>query len=253
LRVIAVHNLKGGVGKTAAAVNIASIAAASGIPTLLWDLDAQGACTWYLAPDESPKARPPKIKKILSGKTPVGKAIRSSSVENLDLIPADLSFRNIDVQLEKHGDDNTVSKWLEPLGEDYGLVVLDCPPNFSRLAEQILDVADRVMVPLVPTWLSMHSWKQLQEFAEDRKLSKKKFLPFFSMVDRRKKLHRDFLENPPAGLKRLMPGYIPYASDVERMGEHRLPVYAFAPRSAAAQAYQLLWKGLITGKDGLKL
>jgi len=253
VKIIAFHNLKGGVGKTAAASNIAALAAESGIPTLLWDLDPQGAVSWYFGNTGDGDARVPKAGKLVKGKTPIGKTIVPTGIDNLDLIPADVSFRNIDLQLEKHGDRNTLADWLEPLGEDYGLVVLDCPPSLSRLAEQVFRVSDRVLVPLVPTWLSLNSWHQMQAFIADKKVDRRKFYPFWTMVDRRKRLHRQLLEQPPKELEQLMPGYIPYASDVERMGELRQPVHWFAPRSPAALAYRLLWRSLSKGKRSLDL
>lgn len=250
MKVIAFHNLKGGVGKTAAAVNIAQMAADDGVPTLLWDLDAQGATSWYFAPETAKARSQPKAAKVVKGKTPIGHLITSTSSTCLDLIPADPSFRNIDLQLEKHGAGNTLRQWLQPMDEDYGLVILDCPPTLSRLAEEVFAVADKIYVPLIPTWLSMNSWEQEQAFIDDKNIDKKKFAPFLSMVDRRKNLHREFLDTPPKALKRLLAGYIPYASDVERMGEHRSAVSHFAPRSTAALAYRLMWKNM---KKQLKL
>lgn len=242
MKVIAFYNLKGGVGKTATAVNMACLAAASGVPTLLWDLDAQGACTWYLAAAKTSVQETPKAARMIKGKTPIGQLIIASGVDKLDLIPSDTSFRNLDLQLDKHGDKDRLQQWLDPMGEDYGLVILDCAPNLSRLAEQIFRVADRIYVPLIPTWLSMNSWDQLQSFFADKGLKQKKLAPFFSMVDRRKRLHKAFLAEPPDVLKRLLGGYIPYSSDVERMGEYRAAVEQFAPRSVAALAYRLMWK-----------
>lgn len=253
MRVIAFHNLKGGVGKTATASNIAALAAESGLPTLLWDLDPQGAVSWYFGNTGDTSARTAKAGKMVKGKTPIGQTIVATGIENLDLIPADVSFRNIDLQLEKHGDGNTLKSWLAPLSEDYALVVLDCPPTLSLLAEQVFEVSDRILVPLVPTWLSLNSWQQIQAFAQEKGFDRSKFQPFWTMADRRKKLHRELLVSPPKHLKRLAPGYIPYASDVERMGEMRQPVHWFAPRSAAAMAYRLLWRSLSRGKDSLGL
>lgn len=239
MKLIAFHNIKGGVGKTASAVNIAYLASAAGIPTLLWDLDAQGAASWYFE-REAPSGT--KAAKLVKGKTPIGRLITESGLPKLDLIPSDVSFRNMDLQLEKHGNDNALQSWVEPLAEDYALVILDCPPSLSRLAENIFATADRVYVPMIPTWLSVNSWDQMLTFVKDKGLDHKRFHPFFTLVDRRKRLHREFLEKPPEEIKRRLAGYIPYASDIERMGEFRQPVECFAPRSPAALAYRLMWE-----------
>lgn len=240
MRIIAFHNLKGGVGKTAAAVNIAYLASVSGIPTLLWDLDPQGAASWYLG--ESPDLSGEKASRLLKGKTPVGRLIHATAYPKLDLIPAHPSFRNLDAKLANEGNNNALKSWLAPLSEDYGLVILDCPPSLSHLAEQVLACADRVFVPTIPTWLSINSWQQLHQFAKEKKLKASKLHPFLSMVDRRKGLHRTILENGDDRLNGRLRGYIPYASDVEKMGEERKPVPILAPRSAASHAYRLMWQ-----------
>ena len=121
-------------------------------------------------------------------------------------------------------------------------MVLDCPPTLSRLTEQVLNAADKVYVPLVPTWLSMNSWNQLYDFAKDKKLGAKKLRPFFSMVDRRKNLHRELVERGPELMSNCTNVAVPYASVVERMGEEGLPLEKLAPNTPAAAAYRQLWQ-----------
>ena len=135
---------------------------------------------------------------------------------------------------------------LAPLSEDTSLVILDCPPTLSRLTEQVLDVADKVYVPVVPTWLSLNSWDQLKEFVKDKKLGVKKLRPFFSMVDRRKNLHRDVLARDAEKLGLPALAAIPYASAVERMGEEGQPLEVLAPGSLAAGEFRKLWSGIKT-------
>ena len=84
METIAFFNLKGGVGKTTSAANIAWHAANEGIATLLWDLDPQGASTWLF---KAKAKSEPELKRYLSGKTPIGKRIRSTDYDNLDIIP----------------------------------------------------------------------------------------------------------------------------------------------------------------------
>ena len=67
---------------------------------------------------------------------------------------------------------------------------------------------------------------------------------FFSMVERRKKLHREVIETFAESEHHLLATAIPYAADVERMGVHRQPVRCFAPSCAAAAAYRALWSDL---------
>ena len=121
-------------------------------------------------------------------------------------------------------------------------MVLDCPPTLSRLTEQVLSIADAIYVPVVPTWLSLNSWSQLQSFVKEKKSGRKKLRPFFSMVDRRKSLHREILARGPELLANRLELAVPYASAVERMGEAGLPLELLAPRTPAADVYRQMWK-----------
>lgn len=242
METIAFFNLKGGVGKTTSAVNIAWHAANEGIPTLLWDLDPQGAASWLLKSKAKGKARP---KKILNGKTPIGDLVQASDYSNLDVIPADFSFRHLDKQLAEHseqGKENLIAKLVEPFGESYALVVLDCPPSFSLLTEQIFETADSLYLPIIPTHLSLRTFEQTRDFFKEHKLKPKRLHAFFTMVDRRRSLHRVMLAHPPKMLKNGLNTFIPYAAIIEKMGDHQAPLPAFDKSSPVSKAYANLWQ-----------
>lgn len=239
MKTIAFYNLKGGVGKTSAAVNIAYLAAESGLRTLFWDLDPQGAGSWYLAPDEGGSG---KIKKLIKGRVPVGELVTHTHYDRLDLIPADFSYREVDLAIERYADgDQVLARLISPFGEEYSLVVLDCPPSLSHLAEQIFAACNAIFTPVIPTHLSLRTFEQTRDFMKQKRLGHKRLYPFFSLVDRRRGLHRTMLDNPPQVLKRLLKAEIPYASMVERMGEFAKPLPAFARSDPATQAYRALW------------
>ena len=242
MRIIAFYNLKGGVGKTASAVNIAYLAAQSNLRTLLWDLDPQGAASWYLAADDR---KTYKSKKLLKGKVTAADLAVKTRHDRLTLVPADLSYRKFDTELETlQGSRRVLRNTLDTFSETHSLAILDCPPSLSNLAEQMFSMADAIFVPLLPTHLSIRSYQQVHQFIKTRKLGHKQLYPFFTMVDLRRKLHRNMIENPPEEIKRLLLTYIPYSSVIEKMGENRAPVETYAASHAAARAYRALWQDI---------
>ncbi len=238
MNVLALHNVKGGVGKTAAAVNLAWHAGQAGLPTLLWDLDAQGAASFYLGADDGLVHKP---KKLLAGKSPLGREVRGTPYANVDVLPADSGLRELDRILRKMSESRKhLQGLLEPFSEQYAVTILDCPPTLSELAEQVARAADTVLVPVVPSPLSLRAWSQMQAHWDGKRGIRRRFRPFFSLVDRRRRLHREWLASPPEPLAKRLASWVPYASVVERMGLEEAPVGAYAPRSPAARAYDAL-------------
>ncbi|MBI5018392.1 MAG: AAA family ATPase [Deltaproteobacteria bacterium] len=240
MKVLAVYNSKGGVGKTAAAVNLSYLAAQEGARTLVWDLDPQGAATYYFRVK-------PKVKggtrKLLKKNADLAARIRGTDFPQLDLLPSDFSYRHMDIVLdEAKKPSRRLARLLEPLAGEYDYVLLDCPPNVSLLSEAVLGASDALLVPIIPTTLSLRTLDQILAFRSDNGFDRVAVLPFFSLVDRRKKLHRQILEALPADRPELLTTRIPYASDVERMGVERQPLACYAARSASTRAYAALWR-----------
>jgi len=247
--ILGIYNIKGGVGKTATSVNLAYLAAQRGNRTLVWDLDPQGASTFYFRVK-------PKVKGgsrgLIEGKREIHESLKETDFLNLDLLPADFSYRAMDLVLDDaKKPTRQFERLLEPMGEDYDLVFLDCPPGITLVSEAVFRAADALIVPTIPTTLSERTLVELIDFiGEQPKLGGLRVMPFFSMVDRRKRLHQDLVASLPGRFPQILNQSIPYASEVERMGIHRMPLMAFSPRSQVASAYESLWEE-ISGRLGL--
>ena len=101
MQIVGASNIKGGVGKTTTAVNLAFLAASTGRRTVLWDLDPQGAATYLLDGEANERA---SARKLVRGRRGLQEILAPTRFENLALLPADTSFRNFDIHMnaEKH-------------------------------------------------------------------------------------------------------------------------------------------------------
>lgn len=233
---LALYNLKGGVGKTASAINLAYLAAANGLKTLVWDLDPQGSSSFYLNATVSKN----ETKKLLHGEIELKDAVVDSAFENLWCIPADLSARNADLVLDEMKQSRKKIKSLLNGLKQFDLVILDSPPGISLLHENIFNAADWVLMPNIPTTLSIRSYETVMGYFKENNLETDKVKCFFSMVDHRKNLHHEVMQQFYKQ-KIFFKNYIPYLSDVEKMGTNQQPIFEFANSSYAAQCYRDLW------------
>jgi len=247
MKIVALYSIKGGVGKTSSAVNLAFISAYQGYRTLVWDLDPQGASSYYFR--IKPKVKGGS-KDLIAGKRELDGLIKGTDFENLDLLPSDFSFRNLDLVLDaKKKPTQQLKKLLKPLAEEYDFVFLDCPPNISLLSEAVFETSDILLSPIIPTTLSLRTLEQLEKFIEDNDLHNLELIPFFSMVDRRKKMHLDMMVNLVKSHPGILNAVIPYASDIERMGLERMPLGGFTHKSRSIDAYNELWQELMMRID----
>jgi cellulose biosynthesis protein BcsQ len=243
MQVLASYNVKGGVGKTATVVNLAHRAAAGGARTLVFDVDPQGAASFYFR--ANPKVRRTG-KSIMRGKGELADAIVPTDFDNLELVPADFSFRNADVVLDAtKKPSNRLQSLLRPMTRHFDYVFLDCPPSISRLSENVFVAADALLIPMIPSTLSVRSLHQLQDFFADWDGRAPLLMPFFSMVDGRKKMHREFIQSLSLENLGVLRAAVPAATAVETMGAHQAPVAAFEPRGVAAKAYAALWTEVV--------
>ena len=240
MKVYATYNIKGGVGKTSTAVNLAYLAAHEGNRTLLWDLDPQAAATYLF------RVRP-RVKggghALVTRRRPIEEALKATDFANLDLLPADFSYRNMDLDLDDTKKrTRRLGQLLDAVADDYDVVFLDCPPSISLVSENVMHAADTLLVPLIPATLSLRTFDQLTRFVADSARPRPDVVAFFSMIDRRKRLHQEIARDLPLQRPDFATTVIPALSVIERMAVERAPVTAFSPRSQAALRYGELWR-----------
>ena len=224
---VAVYSMKGGVGKTTLAANLAwASAVQSGRRTLLWDLDAQGGAAFLLGEER----RHGKAARIFDRDTDPAKRIEPTRWHGLDLLAADLSLRHLDASLIEADKPKRLRKLLRGLASEYDRIILDCPPGLGEISDQIFRAVDLIVMPVEPTPMALRAMGLVEDHLREDHDGGPALLPAFSMADRRKRLHREVLETRPDW------PVIPHASAVERMAVELAPVPEFARRSSASTA-----------------
>jgi chromosome partitioning protein len=159
-KVIAVMNLKGGVGKTVTALNLAACLADLGNKTLLIDLDPQASVTSALKVNAKTT-----VYGLLVGTKVPAKAIYKTQYDNLHVIPSEIGLAGAEVEVM--GVDAAYRLWeaLEWVKDDYRYVIIDCPPSLSMLSVNALAAANSILIPVQCDQFALESLEKMMETA----------------------------------------------------------------------------------------
>ncbi|MFW2405032.1 MAG: ParA family protein [Gammaproteobacteria bacterium] len=239
LRIISVYNIKGGVAKTTTAVNLAYLASSEGARTLLWDLDPQGASTYTLRCEPNVEGG---ARELVDGEKPLWALTRETDYRKLDLIPSDFSYRHMDTMIDEYKEATKhLLRLMRPLRDEYDYLIIDCPPGMTLVSENIVRASDAIVTPILPSPFSIQMLNTLMHFIEEKNWDDVSILPFFSMVDRRKNLHKQVTESLRDDYPMILQTEIPYSSEIEQMSLRRAPIPSYSPKSRAGRAFTALW------------
>ena len=243
MAVIAIYSVKGGVGKTTLAANLAWCSAMRTYrTTVLWDLDAANGAGYLLGVEPNPRQRAETLFSITPDPE---KHLTKSAFPNLKVVSADESIRSIETMLSRPGRRKHVSRITNSLARNHERIILDCPPAINELSRQILQAADIVIVPLPPSPLSTRAFQRVANEVKASGHRHPPILPVLSMIDMRRTLHREAREAAPDW------PFIPLASAMEQCAVRQRPVGDFAASSSAAQGIGKLWTAIETKIEAL--
>lgn len=237
MAVIGVYSAKGGVGKTTIAVDLAWRSAMhGGHRTLLWDLDHQGGSAFLLGLQRRELLR---ASSIFQREGRPGALIEPTAWRNLSVLQADDSLRGLGVTLARIGNKRRLAQIVALLKGQYDRIVLDCPPMFSEVSDQILNAADLLIVPVPASPMAQRSFDMVLDEVRQHRIRNLSVLPVLSMYSAGRELHRDVRKGRAAGWPA-----IPLATEIEHAAQRRKPIGAIASESRADRALHRLWKGI---------
>jgi chromosome partitioning protein len=154
--ILAFTNVKGGVGKTTSAVNLAAALARSELDVLLVDLDPQGSAAYSVGVPGDPEG--PSLTDVLVGGRPLTEALWETSVRGLDIVAGGLALSNAEITLARQKDPTALlRRALEPVRKAYDFVIIDCPPGLGLLSLIGLGAARSYVVPVTPQYLALEA------------------------------------------------------------------------------------------------
>jgi chromosome partitioning protein len=241
--VYAVVNQKGGVGKTTTAVNLAACSAASGVQTLLVDLDPQCNATVALGGDREAH---PSSYDCLVGEVSVAEAARPAGPDNLWLVPASRDLAGAAVELPRmEAAETRLRGRLGPVRERFAVTLLDCPPSLGPVSVNALAAADRAIVPVQAEYLALEG---LVQFLDTLGMIRRQLNPalevsglLITMYDERTRLAQDVERELRSHFPEMVfDTVIPRSVRVAEAPSYGLPVTELAPSSRGSVAYEAL-------------
>jgi chromosome partitioning protein len=248
-RVVAIANQKGGVGKSTTAINLGAYLAMEGKRVLVVDLDPQSNATSGMGIGQNTTEQ--QIYDVLVNEVPLEEIIVHTSTEGLDLAPSSLRLAGAEVELVSlYSREGRLAKSLEPVKENYDIILVDCPPSLGLLTVNALAAADEVMIPIQCEYYALEGLVLLLRTIEKIRVYLNPELRIggilLTMHDTRTNISKQVMEE----VRKQYPNetfitVIPRNVRLSEAPSYGQPISQYDPKSRGAQAYQSLAKEVI--------
>lgn len=253
MRIWAVANQKGGVGKTTTAVNLGGLLANRNQRVLLVDLDPHGSLTSYFGLD--PESVAPSVYDLFDRAGERGfaaEAVHATAVKGLSVLPSSTALATLDRQLgARSGMGLVVRDALHSLSSRFDCAVLDCPPMLGVLMVNALAACDELLVPVQTEFLALKGLERMVHTLGMIQRSRKTELPWRivpTMFDRRTRASVDSLRELRATYHdRVWAAAIPVDTQFREASKQGLPLTVAHPWAKGSQAYRRLLDDLLAG------
>ncbi len=247
--IYAVVNQKGGVGKTTTTVNLGAFLADHGKRVLIVDMDPQGNATSGvgLAVEKITGT----LYELICGTKEILDVLYPTSVENLNIIPANSDLAGASVELLNIEErEYQLKKAIDPIKDSYDYILIDCPPSIGILTINALSAATKVLVPVQCEYYALEGLGRLMSTIEMVKSEANPELELggivMTMYDHRTKLSREVVEETKKHFNdKVFKTIIPRNVRISEAPSFGQPITIYAKKSEGAMAYQELTKEVL--------
>ena len=244
VRIIAITNQKGGVGKTTTAINLSACLAAMGKKVLAIDADQQGNTTSGLGLEKDEIEM--TIYNVMLGECSLSDVKLPTCVDGLEVVPANISLTGAEIELiGKEDREFILKKEVEKIKENYDFIIIDCPPSLNVITINALTASDTVLVPIQCEYFALEGLEQLIHTINLVKKGLNRQLELegivFTMFDARTNLSLQVVEEVKRSLgENVYRTIIPRNVRLGESPSHGLPIHLYDPKSKGAESYELL-------------
>ncbi len=250
-KTIAIANQKGGVGKTTTSINLSASLAAKGKKVLVIDTDPQGNTTSGFGVEKNDLDN--TVYELMLSECSIKECILNDVIDGVSIIPSNVNLAAAEIELiGVDRKEYILKREVEWIKDSFDYIIIDCPPSLSMLTINAMTTADTVLVPIQCEYYALECFSQLINTINLVKESLNPDLDFegfvFTMYDSRTNLSMQVVENVKSNLsQKVFQTLIPRNIRLAEAPSYGMPINAYDPKSAGAEAYMQLAEEVING------